>query len=50
MVRDGHLPVSFVVDLVNPGIPSSVAVHWVNIRILLVEAGYDLGQVVVVLL
>ena len=50
MVRDGDLPVSFAVDLVSPGIASSVAVHWVNIRILLVEAGYDLGQVVVVLL
>ena len=50
MVRDGDLPVSDVVDLVIAGIPTTVAVHRVNIRILLVEARYDLGQVVVVLL
>ena len=48
---DGDLPVSFVVDPVNRlGLIPSVAGHWVNIHILLVEAGNDLGQVVVVLL
>ena len=50
MVRDGHLPVSHVVDLVNASTPTTVAVSRLNIRILLVEARYDLGQVVVVLL
>ena len=50
VVRDGDLPVGFEVDLVNAGTATSVAVQWVNIRILLVEAGDDLGEVVVVLL
>ena len=50
-VRDGDLPVGFVVDLVHRlSLISSVAGQWVDIDILLVEAGYDLGEVVVVLL
>ena len=51
VVRDGDLPVTRVVDLVlRAGLAPPVAEHWVNICVLLVEAGYDLGQVVVVLL
>ena len=50
-VRDSDLPVGFVVDLVHRlSLISSVAGQWVDIDILLVEAGYDLGEVVVVLL
>ena len=49
-MRDGHLPLSCVGDLVNRPVIPSVAVHWLDIHILLVEAGYDLRQVVVVLL
>ena len=50
VVRDGDLPVGIIVDLVYAGTAASVAVQWVNIRILLVEARDDLGEIVVVLL